>query len=476
MTVVSDALIRPGVPLRIQVICTPAPDRTTTVSATLDSGSTAAGATVIWPAATPEVALAVVPDAGITVARLAVRLARLGGEPALVVLPLVSAVPSNAWHADQESADPIDGRLWAWRRREIAALEALAPMPLWAWSRHQALLASADAPSAMPGAGATILRGFACPCDGSVLPVRIHLPSGPARASVILAWSPPRHGLLDWSPIPASWRQAADRAGVVVVEPHVAGDPSWRGLASRRCAALWPTLMAETGLGLVGPPVVLAVGPLMVGAARAAARLGVQGIPARVALAERPEALADPVVWTGILNAASPPPDLDPEAVLSAYADGPFVVVVGTGEHEAARDDQLKLARRFVEDWYRQSYALPPVVLDGEFESRRWQQHRLVLVGNPRSHRLIADQACQDAGLRWDHRQVMRLDADGRVVERWHRSTLPGIAVSIADPRGRPFPALVIDGSAVWTGGLPFHDAGDAQVIVRGVASGSHEP
>ena len=102
---------------------------------------------------------------------------------------------------------------------------------------------------------------------------------------------------------------------------------------------------------------------------------------------------SDPTVKiTGLETAASTPsgpragPHVGPQKAfghatgpLPGYAEGPFVVVVGTGEHLAARRDNRTLADAFLAAWARHAQGRPPVVDDAAFVESDWPRHHLVL-------------------------------------------------------------------------------------------------
>jgi hypothetical protein len=137
---------------------------------------------------------------------------------------------------------------------------------------------------------------------------------------------------------------------------------------------------------------------------------------------------------------------------LAAYADRPFVVVVGTGEHAAALAANQELAQRFVDAWKMHAHGWPPVLRDSEFASRAWPNHNLVLIGNTRSNRVLAHLIdAERLPVRWDGRAVQ---CAGISILR---STKPAVALCWPHPADDGRLLVILDGSPVWSDdGLPL--------------------
>ncbi len=450
LTLSGDPLVRAGVPLRVQV------DGDAEVLATAD----------------PLVLSAVLERNGRDLATAAVDLtggAALRGGVVLVLVPAATAVPMSA------SANPPrvhvllarrDGSPVALRKRDLAAPDQLRarlgsdsardpatllrqeqaalllardPVPLSHWLRAQRILDPAARDDQLP------VRD---PIDGSLQPLRLHRPPGAvSRVVLVLARPDGPEGEVtkaEWPALPTAWVDAADAAGVVIAQGYPAGDATWTGIGLRRVPAM---LRALAGLVPDAQPIiVLGVGPAVPGAAAGAARGG----PAQGFLAvEDPARMADPATWRLPATIANPPASLPGR--LANYADGPFVLVVGTGEHAAAAADNRHLAERFRAAWRDHAHGEPPQVDDTAFDRARWADHHWVLVGNPRSNALAAECfAGVPLPIVWDAREV-RL---GTAV--CHRSLLPAIALGLADPHRPGRYLLLIDGTPAWSGGLPF--------------------
>lgn len=131
---------------------------------------------------------------------------------------------------------------------------------------------------------------------------------------------------------------------------------------------------------------------------------------------------------------------------LATYAEGPFVVVVGTGEHLAARRDNRALADAFVGAWAAHAHGRPPLVEDAAFTGADWPRHHLVLIGNARSNRVLATLPLGAAGLpaRWDARNLM-------VGERaWPRHERRAFALAWPHPAADGRLLVVLDGAPAW--------------------------
>lgn len=162
---------------------------------------------------------------------------------------------------------------------------------------------------------------------------------------------------------------------------------------------------------------------------------------------------------------------------LAAYADGRFVVVVGTAEHAAARADNLVLAQSFVHAWVAHAQGQPPLLLDQAitdpayparswpvFAPADWPGHHLVLIGNARSNAVLRRLAADGVKLplTWDER---RLYADGvQPMRAEHRA----VALAWPHPAADGRLLIVLDGAVSWRadGSLPL--AGLPDLVVGG--------
>ena len=268
------------------------------------------------------------------------------------------------------------------------------------------------------------------PVDGSLQPVRIHRLSGAKRVFILAA------GLVDddrgpgarWPEVPSAWLTAAAAAGVDVVEVFPGGDTTWSGPAARRiplAAALVPGL----------PVTVLALGP----------------VPATTfpVMTAKPAELADPVTWQRLGVPAPPVPAVPP---LMAWATGPVTVVVGTGEHRAAQEDNTALAGYLAKAWWNWARGVLPTRLDTEDLP---PTGNVVLIGSPRSNRRLAE-LVPTCPLTWTDRTISVGD---RVLLR---PKSPAIAWAGPRPGVPGAWILVLDGTWRW-GDLPL-PAGDLAI------------
>jgi hypothetical protein len=293
------------------------------------------------------------------------------------------------------------------------------------------------------------------PVDGSVQPVRRHFSPGRGpgdRWAVLLMPA----GLVEksrWPEPPAGVIAAAQAAGYGVIEAYPAGDPDFTGASQARLEIL--------AADATEPPLLVGIG-----SAAAGARLAYRRDPRRwagVVAAPSAAAVADPRIW----QIVEQPTGEVPQAPLTAYARGPFVIVIGTGEHDTAAENNVRLAESFRIAWARHAHGLPPVVLDTDYDPTAWSGYHLVLVGSPRSNTVLARRSPPLAAT-WDDRSVSLEKSTFR------RQPPPFCALAITDP-----PAVVIDGAwpTDWFDGLPLSQAGDAPAILRSaVPTGTHTP
>ena len=286
-------------------------------------------------------------------------------------------------------------------------------------------LLSGGAPAAGP-----LLLAVPDPVDGSVQPARLH-GAASAQPLAILLRPLPGQTKSAWTAMPPSWLAAAAQAGVAVLEAYPAGDLTLTGVARRRAAQ-----------------------------AEAQARLAVPGLQASWPIVAHP-GLAEPAAWR---RATPLPPLPTANGRLAAWAAGPFVVVVGTGEHATAKADNRQLADAFMRAWAAHAHGLPPVVDDTAFEARAWVGHQLVLVGSPRSNAVLQARI-RTLPVTWDDRSIRVGD---RVCLRAYR---PSLALAVADPEAIGQTLLILDGGPAWgapLGELPLQaEAASADLILR---------
>jgi len=134
---------------------------------------------------------------------------------------------------------------------------------------------------------------------------------------------------------------------------------------------------------------------------------------------------------------------------LAAYADRPFVVVVGSGESDAAIQANDALARHFMTSWVAHAQGLPARVGDRNFHARDWPDRHLVLIGNPRSNQVLHSLVIEE-GL--------------KLPLAWDARSITGLGVTCLRPDRRafalcwPHPAhdgrllVVLDGAPAWSG------------------------
>jgi hypothetical protein len=220
-----------------------------------------------------------------------------------------------------------------------------------------------------------------------------------------------------WPTPPGPALAAAAVAGTEVVELHPFGSDGDGVLAARiRERSATVDLVVEWGPGL----------------AAAAAR----GPARTVATAE---ALRDPAMWMGGATA----PVL--RTALPAWAEPGVVLVVGTGEHDAARRANRALADAFAAAWRRHA-GDDPERTDDAAAADPGDPRTRILIGSPLSNRAAAPFA---AVMDWDHRTVA---IPGTGI-RWHRSENRPVHARLPDPR-RPGRWLVLlTGAPAWDQG-----------------------
>jgi pimeloyl-ACP methyl ester carboxylesterase len=411
--------------------------------------------------------------------------------PALLRVDLSSGDHRHLAHLVR--ALPTIGSLAGMLSREGAALAARAerdPLP-WLWADQGAeiagagdsaercrslmqllaLLARADHGDIQRD---KVLSAWRDPTDLSVQPERRYARALGAPEAWVLGAPAPAGACRksDWPTLPSAWLSAADAADVAVVQPYPAGDAGWSGIAlwraERRLLATAHGRVALVGVGAgAGAALRLAVAhPELVAAVRlvdpvldactladrdlaaAIAPLNVTqsgGAPTGLAAATTASPPpSDPDFWRGpaATQSAQPalPRALDPPASpLCAYARGPFVVVVGAGEHHAAQEDNGLLASQFVESWAAHAQGVPPRQRDDGFDPERWRGYTWVMVGNTRSNRAVAALGAQRLAACWDDRIVTILGASYLRCERRL------VAFSLRRPDGGL--AIILDGA-----------------------------
>jgi len=147
---------------------------------------------------------------------------------------------------------------------------------------------------------------------------------------------------------------------------------------------------------------------------------------------------------------------------LVAYADGPFTVVVGTGESAAAQAENRALARNFASAWANHAQGRVRLVEDVGLTEESLPGQHLVLIGNSRSNLLLARLATRTTlPVQWDART---LTAAGLTFLRADRRT---VALAWPHPAHDGRLLVILDGRPAWTEqGLPL--AGLPDLLVSG--------
>ncbi|MBA3683954.1 MAG: hypothetical protein H0W72_01760 [Planctomycetes bacterium] len=144
---------------------------------------------------------------------------------------------------------------------------------------------------------------------------------------------------------------------------------------------------------------------------------------------------------------------------VDAYADGPFVVIRGTGESEAAAAANARLEADLVRAWVAHAQGVPPRVDDQRFAVGDFARHHLVLIGNPRSNTVLARFVEDGLSLpvAWDDRTLTVAD------QRWPRADRRALALCWPHPADDGRLLVVLDGALppVEDGGLPLTGLGD---------------
>jgi len=146
---------------------------------------------------------------------------------------------------------------------------------------------------------------------------------------------------------------------------------------------------------------------------------------------------------------------------LATYADGPFTLVIGSTEHEAAAVANQDLAQAFVTAWVAHAQGAPRQVLDRDFRPEEHTGRHLVLVGNPRSNAVLRTMVADGMRLSvtWDERSVRVGDLT------WPRAERRAIALAWPHPAHDGRLLVIIDGAPAWAGrGLPLAGLPDLAV------------
>ena len=145
---------------------------------------------------------------------------------------------------------------------------------------------------------------------------------------------------------------------------------------------------------------------------------------------------------------------------LAGYADGPFAVVIGSGDHLAAGRANRDLAQAVLDDWVAHAQGAPPWAIDADADAAFLAGRHLVCIGNPLGNRVLT-RVLRDAPLTWDAFEVRCGDL------RLRRGR--GAALALAWPR-RDDPTrlvVVLDGAPAWERGAGMPLAGLADLVVR---------
>ena len=317
------------------------------------------------------------------------------------------------WLWAEQVAELCTGGASAASLGEVAALGA----------RLAAWLADPQPPG--PGASEQALRD---PVDGSVQPYRLHLPagSGPFPLLVLLPAAEPGLGKARWPSPDARLVEAALAAGCAVIVCYPAGDRAWDGAARRRIAL---TVAAAAAQASLDPSRGACVGSA-----------DATGLPYTL---HRSPTTPDAAWAQSILGPRLPSPPGH-----TGWADAPFAVVVGSAEHAAAVTANRSLAESFRSAYAAHAHAVVEL-LDDDVDDARLAGRNLVLIGNPRSNRLLARLA-PALPFTWDHRVI-----NGPAGFSALRSRLPSLACQVQLPNEQI--ALILDGAPPpWGPGLPL--------------------
>ncbi len=118
------------------------------------------------------------------------------------------------------------------------------------------------------------------------------------------------------------------------------------------------------------------------------------------------------------------PVELVHQQLLENFANEPFLAIIGSGEHAAAREDNHRYALALHEAWHAHSHCRLPMIWDYDYNPRHHTQTHLILIGNSRSNRVLAQMNKDGLTLpvRWDDRLCSFGPDDQR--QTIHRSKL----------------------------------------------------
>jgi len=350
------------------------------------------------------------------------------------------------------------------------------------------------------------------PVDGSVQPLRLHRPLSPQPDRWILLLSDAATARKSvWTLPPTALMDPWLDAGWTIVEAYPAGDRDWKNGAARRALLSWqaagpptgtaPVLVgwgqsatAAVGLALQKPTAyrgVMVWNPLLgkeltettggrsrdlrygpalpqgrllpvsvLGPSDAAVSAWMAHLPG-LAVASLPDS-----GWTPAqipLIAATETPALASfrqRAPLPGIDPGPVTVVIGTGESQAAHRDNALLAESYLHAWAQIAQGVPTTSTDDVTLKSLRGQH-LVLIGSPRSNRILAELIQQglDPRATWDERQITCLG------HTWLRAEKRPLLIRRPNPKDPRSVVVIVDGGADWTPDyLPGVNRSDAWV------------
>jgi hypothetical protein len=249
----------------------------------------------------------------------------------------------------------------------------------------------------------------------------------------------------------AAWQRRLERAGGESLTgfQDPSGPAFWSAIA--RAVSLPAREYVVPAPGRYGPVLVEQLAAWGAAAslrveAEAPLRLATSGI-ARLALAVPGPALVDgQPIRTGSAPPAPSKAAGQAQGPLSGYADAPFVVVVGTGEHAAAAADNRQLAQAFLAAWSAHAQGRPPQVDDRALGPGDFPGRNLVLIGNTRSNAVLKQLAEQDRAfpIAWDSRSLTTLGSS------FLRSEHRAVALAWPHPAHDGRLLVVLDGAPAW--------------------------
>jgi hypothetical protein len=322
-------------------------------------------------------------------------------------------------------ADPAATPLARLRLTQAVAL-LTRPHPTASDCRRARRLIEQAANGAAPDEELAVTDGV----DGSVHPLRLYPPTGPLQGTAVWLRSRTASGPEAWPPAPPEVLAAARAAGWWVVEPYPAGDATWTGAARRRLDAVLATAQAA---GAPAQPLLVVADPA---ASPGAATWPATPVTRRILGTDPAATFAQPAT----ASAAHTLP-----GGLAAYAQGRFVIVVGSGEHRAAAEGNARRATAFAQAWAAHAHSRAVVVADTAFVAAAWADATLICCGTPRSHAVLAPLAA-GLPLTWDERAVHFTATDGSTQSLLRGQRRP---VALIIPRPGQREVLLLDGD--WT-------------------------